>query len=221
MRLSPAKFNALLAPSGQGMSQVVMWRKSFRCPCVNAVSGQAKQNCPSCGARGVIWNAAIRAWTGLSSMSIARAWAAFGQWEAGDVVVTIPSDSPFYAAAEFDRVLMTDSTEPFSVILTRSGTERVVGLVTVIDSIVWLDPITQTVVQGALPLLNADGSYAWEDPTTAPPTAIQYTVTGRRNPEYFVYKNLPQDRAHFGGLPLPRRVALRRFDLFGRAGKPS
>ena len=104
------------------------------------------------------------------------------------------------------------------MILTRTGTEKVVGHVTVINSVIWIDPTYNTVVQGSIPSVSPDGAFVWEGTESPPPSGIQYTVTGRRNPEYFLYRDLPQDRAHFGGLALPRRVALRRFDLFGRSG---
>ncbi|MCK7579808.1 MAG: hypothetical protein MZV65_31715 [Chromatiales bacterium] len=45
---------------------------------------------------------------------------------------------------------------------------------------------------------------------------MTYTLAGRAYPEYFCYGDFPQDRAHHHGEPLPRKVVLRKFDLFGR-----
>jgi len=41
-------------------------------------------------------------------------------------------------------------------------------------------------------------------------------LTGRRRQEYFVYAEMPFDRPIHYGLTLPRRVVIRRFDLYGK-----
>lgn len=211
MRLSAHRFNV----SARGPSQSVAWRRSYLCPCRNPSSGAARQNCPWCDGRGVIWEAPQRAWSLLAGMRVAREWAAFGMFESGDVVLSIPSDSPLWGAGANDRVLMLDSTEPFDAVMTRTGTEKLAGVLVSVDRVFWLGAGNQ-MVEGDAPLQGEGGSLSWAPGAVAPPDRAQYTIAGRRNPEYFLFQDLPQDRAHFHGAALPRRVAIRRFDLFGR-----
>lgn len=236
MRLSAQRFNA----AARAPSQSVLWRQSNSCPCRDPFSGAARQGCLQCAGKGVLWQPAQPAWAVLAGMKVAKEWAAFGLWESGDVVVSIPSDSPLYDAGPNDRVLLLNSTEPFDSILAHTGSETLPGQLVSVERVFWLDA-NQNIIQGALPTQNADGTLSWAsggDQTGlatetgevieteggqalggtygAPPLETQYTICGRRNPEYFVFKDLPQDRAHFGGAKLPRRVSLRRFDLFGR-----
>jgi hypothetical protein len=58
------------------------------------------------------------------------------------------------------------------------------------------------------------GTLTWG--ADVPPDGAQIALTGRKRPEYFCLQEFPQDRAHHHGRDLPRRVVLRRFDLFGR-----
>lgn len=212
MDLSPGVFDDLLGEAGQRIS----WASSDLCPCRDPYSGQAKQGCPTCGARGVIWSAPVLAWTGVASVQVAKQWAAFGQWEAGSIVFSIPEDSPFYACGENDRVVMLESSEPFRAIYTRNGTDLLNYQIQVIDRVFWLDPVTQLIVEGGIPNVSEAGWLDWNGIEGAPPDGIEYTVRGRKRPEFYIFQDLPQDRAHFGGQRLPRRVAAKRFDLFGR-----
>lgn len=241
MRLSPARFNRLLKPP-LGLGQKAAWRRAYQCPCRHPHSGAARQGCARCQGRGVFWTDPTPAWTGLASMKVARAWADFGLWESGDVVLTIPGDSPLYQAGEYDRVVMVDSTEPFSALLTDEDLRpTVTGDMTSptiddddlhgdgwqpvtywlgyapprIDRVFWLEPATESIVEGAVPAIIEPGFLTWITPP-APPVGVQFSVSGRRHPEFFIFKDLPQDRAHHGGAALPRRVVARRFDLFGR-----
>ncbi|MBI1207446.1 MAG: hypothetical protein GC191_09195 [Azospirillum sp.] len=211
MKLSPSAFSALLGEMGQD----VLWRRANICPCRDEYSGAATQGCAVCDARGVFWDAAVEAWTGLAGAKSVREWSHFGMWESGDVVFTIPGDSPLYAAAEFDRVVMINSSEAFSVPLVRgvSG-ERLSFPVLRVDSAIWI--ADGAIVNGDLPAIAGDGSVDWSGVALAPDVGTQYSLSGRRHTEYFIFKDLVQDRAHFHGLALPRKVVARRFDLFGR-----
>ena len=215
MRLSPARFNGLLS-ARSGVGQALTWSRASVCPCRDPFSGAAKQGCPTCQGKGVFWGAAVDAWSGMASMRVAREWAAFGLWESGDVVLTIPSDSPFYAAGESDRAVMVNSSEPFSVVLTRGSADAAPATAISISQVLWLDPTAQTPVYGSIPALAPGGAMTWAPGVAAPPAGVQYTLQGRRQPEYYLFRDFPQDRAHQGGSTLPRRVILRRFDLFGR-----
>ncbi|WP_431860141.1 hypothetical protein [Azospirillum sp.] len=211
MELDAGWFNELLGEMGQA----VAWRRAALCPCRDPYSGAAQQGCPHCAGLGWLWAEPVSAWTGLASMRVVKEWAAFGLWASGDVVLSVPSDSPLYSAGENDRVVMENSSEPFSIHLTREGDERVRFPMVQVDRVFWINPGSGELVEGGVPTVGADGVPTWSDPAAAPDPGIQYSITGRKRPEYFMFKELPQDRAHFAGAPLPRRMVLRRFDLFG------
>jgi hypothetical protein len=162
---------------------------------------------------GVIWDGPVDAMVALAGQKVQRGWAQFGFYEQGDVVLTLQSDSPAYDMGERDRVVFVQSSMPFSVVRTNTGAQKLEFPVATIESVLWLDGAGVR-VDGALPAVAADGTLTWA--SGAPPADTQYSITGRKRPEYFCWGDFPQDRAHHGGLPLPRRVVLRRFDLFGR-----
>ena len=207
MRLSPGKFNAFLNKMGQSVS----WRKAYDCPCADANSGAARYGCPQCGQTGIIWNPGVIAKAALAGQKVQRAWATFGLWEQGDVVLSIPSDSALYDMGEFDRVEFSDSSVPFSIKLTRGADDVMRFTVASVDRVFWLDANDQ-IVEGGIPVVAADGTLTWT--AGEPPAGTQYSITGRKRPEYFCWGEFPQDRAHHGGAALPRRVVLRSFELF-------
>lgn len=209
MRLNPAHFNAFLNNVGQH----VAWQQAFACPCVNPNSGAALPSCPVCAGKGRTWNPPVPAVVALSGQKVQREWAQFGVYESGDVVVSIPSDSPVYAISAFDRVVFQDSSTPFSLVLKRGDQDLLRFPVVSISRVFWLDA-SNNVVDGGIPTVSADGALAWS--SGEPPAGRQYSVSGRQQPEYYVYGDYAQDRRHFQGADLPRRIVLRRFDLFGR-----
>lgn len=225
MKLSPARFNAHLRHMGQD----VLWRRAFACPCRDPDSGAARQGCPHCLSKGKSWTANVPAYVGLTGMQRQRQWAQMGLYEAGDVVVSLPSDSPIYALGETDRVAFTDSSDAFSINLTRGQNDALLPWTALqFDRLYWIDPDTDTTIEGALPLLDPVThsalalSWAIPDPLLPepdllePPAGMQYSLTGRKLPEFFVWGDLVQTRHHHGGFALPRHVVLRRFDLFGK-----
>ena len=210
MHLDPTAFNALLNDLGQ----TVDWRPAFACPCRNPRSGGAASACPQCHGLGTYWGAPTRCRVALSGQQVQREWAQFGQWESGDQVVSIPSDSAAYAMGPADRLTMCDSSVPFSVVL-RDATEPLRGSVLSLERVAWWDQ-QRLVTASPTPLCGLDGRLAWVGDTT-PPAGTPVAVDGRKHPEYFVFQTDPQDRAHHGGASLPRRVVLRVFDIFGRS----
>ncbi len=205
--LSPGKFNALLNKMGQSIA----WRKAYDCPCADPNSGAARYGCAQCGQTGIIWNPPVTAVAALAGQKVQRAWATFGLWEQGDVVLSLPSDSALYAMGEFDRAEFSDSSTPYSIKLTRGSSDVMPFTVSSVDRVFWLDTNDQ-IVEGGIPTVAADGTLTWI--SGEPPVGTQYSITGRKRPEYFCWGEFPQDRAHQGGTALPRRVVLRSFDLF-------
>jgi hypothetical protein len=217
MQLSVARCNALL----NEMGQAVTWAKSYQCPYERGTfSGAAPANCPVCAGKGYIWDPPVSATVGLTGMKGRRQWESMGRYETGDVVVTAGSDSPFWSAKEYDRVVFIQSTEPFDSILNHTGSETLTFPVTTVDRAFWVDPESFAVTDADIPTVGfgENPTVTWASGQTAPPDGTDYTISGRRIPEYFVFADLPSDRAHFGGLALPRRIVLRKFDLLGKIG---
>ncbi len=225
MKLSPARFNAHLRHMGQD----VLWRRAYQCPCRDQNSNAAQPGCPHCLGKGKSWSASAPAYVGVTGMQRQRQWAQMGLYEAGDVVVSLPSDSLIYAIGEIDRVAFIDSSDAFSLNLTRGQNDALLPwTATQFDRLYWLDELTGNIVEGALPLLDPVTSTAialtWTIPDPLlpppallePPAGMQYSLTGRKLPEFFVWGDLVQTRHHHGGFALPRHVVLRRFDLFGK-----
>lgn len=210
MKLSPRKFNDFLGRIGQHIT----WRKANVCPCRDPNSGAPNPSCTAC-ANGVIWEAAIATHLALSGQKLQQQWAQFGAWQKGDVVCTLPSDSKAYRMNEFDRVRFDDSSQPFSLNYVNTGAPLKLDYAVVcFDRLFWLDDNLANTIEGSVPTEAADGTLRFGP--KAPPSGKQFTITGRRKPEYYAFMEFPQDRAHFGGEDLPRRIVLRNFDLFKR-----
>lgn len=242
MFLEPGDFNRFLRDIGQD----VWWQRAHDCPCRNPSSGAARHDCRVCR-NGRIWDPAIGGYLGLSGQKLNQQWAQFGLWENGDVVVTLPSDTPLYRMSEFDRIVFRQSSVPFSVVRVKSAfpaadpaanglyghfSDSLILLpdgtsdpnapslefgIESIDRVFWLSPGLDEVIEGDIPTVQPDGTLVWADADRFPPPSAQYTLSGRKRPEYFCFRDFPQDRAHHGGRDLPRRVVLRSFNLYGRA----
>lgn len=211
MRLDPRAFNAFLAQIGQRFA----WRKSNRCPCVNPNSGAAAPGCPNCHGKSWFWESAQDSIAGVASQQIQLRWAQMGLWEDGDMVVSIPENTPMYEMGQMDRVTALNNTDGFSVALVRgSALERLYDSVCSITRAFWLDS-TGAVVNASLPEVDGQGSVTWTG-EIIPPMGVTYTLTGTRFREFFCWGGYPGDRNQHQGARLPRRVVLRRFDLFGR-----
>lgn len=211
MRLQPDAFNSFLAGIGQGYT----WRKSYACPCVNPNSGAAKKNCPHCSGRGRIWDAGKSGVAGMAGAKTQKEWAQFGLWESGDVVVTIPENTPIYDIGQFDRMTALNSTEQFSIPLIRGENDRLHFQVQDIGRVFWINEAGD-IVDGGIPTVSATGVLSWA--SGEPPEGQQYSLNGTRFLEYYCWGQFPSNRGMHSGARLPKRVVLRRWDLFGRKG---
>lgn len=214
MHLDSGAFNQFLADIGQQTE----WRQSYACPCRNPNTGAADPRCPSCAGKGYTWVAGRPGVVGMAGQRTQDQWAKSTRWQEGDIVVTIPSDVPMYAIGLMDRVLMMNSQDRFSVVLTRGApNERFVFTPASIERAYWLDPQTKLPVNaGSLPVVQPDGRLAWMAGPGSPPLGTSYSITGQRRSEYFCFGEMPSNRNMHSGEPLPRKVVLRRWDLFGR-----
>lgn len=211
MRLSPTAFNRHLAHIGQQ----VKWAQSFACPCIKRESGQPDPRCPHCLGKGHLWSASVPCVSGVANQKTQQQWMGSGMWMDGDIVVTVPGDSPMWAVGPFDRVTMVNGAERFSTSLTRAApTERLLFQASAVDRVFWIDPVSKAIVEGGIPALSSDGRPTWT--AGEPPAGVGYSITGQRLPEYYCLVEMPSSRNEHSGAPLPRRVVLRRFDLLGR-----
>jgi len=213
MRLNPARFNRHLANIGQE----VRWRRSYACACVG-ISGQPDPKHKLCNGKGVLWAAPIDTYAGVSHQTLTPELAAAGNWDIGELVLTIQEASAMWEfIGKNDRVLLKNSTDVFSSALKRgSPTERILFSVKDFQRVFWLDPVTRNPVEGGLPQIDAMGNLSWPA-GDGPPDGFPYSLTGMRFDEYYVFKNNPQDRGEHNGARLPKRVELKAFDLFNRS----
>ncbi|NPT44347.1 hypothetical protein GNZ12_24155 [Paraburkholderia sp. 1N] len=217
MQFSPQAFNQFLGPNGN-IGQQYAWYQSFACPCVDPHSGAANPSCPLCIGRGRQYAAPVNGVAGIAGQRAQREWAQFGVYEQGDLVITIPSASPVYAMGQFDRVTALNTQQVFSLVLTSGDplerlwtTTSVIG----VTRVFWLTPDGTAVVEGGIPTVNADGTLAWPN-GGEPPAGAQYTITGTKMLDYYAFGMFPTNRNFQQGLALPRKIALRDFDLFNR-----
>lgn len=209
--LNPADFDDFLVNSPEAIGQDYLWRKSASCPCFNPLSGAANPKCKVCLGKGRIWAAAVPAKAGMMQQTGIKKFAQFGQFEIGDATLTIPQASPMYEAGQFDRITMLNSSERFSINLTR-GIDRIYRSVILVDRVFWI--VNDAIVEGGIPTVAADGTLSWT--SGAPPSGMQYSIAGDSRDDYFVWLDLVSDRGEHFGARLPKKVVLRKFDLFNR-----
>lgn len=212
MKLSRVHFNRHVTKMGQQ----VLWRSANACSCVNPTSGAPDVKCKLCNKKGRIWNKPLQTVCGSQKQQTQAEWANSGMWEAGDLVVTVPENSPMWDGGQYDRVTLLNATDRFSQPLTRgSGTDNL-SLFTVdrIERMFWKHPQTQALVEGGIPAVDADGNLTWTD--REPPMGVTYSITGFKHSEYFIWGDFPANRNIHSGVRLPKRVVLRRWELLGR-----
>lgn len=210
MQLNPAAFDAML----EDFAEPMLWRKSNACPCLNPKSGAPDPKCPVCSGKGRIWGAATPTSSAVASSSSQQQWAKNGLYQQGDLVLSIPQSSALYDITQYDRVVQLTSTDDFSLPLVRGApTERLHGRVKEITRVFWLNG--STAVEGSIPTVADDGTITFPG-SGAPPAEKTYSISGNRYAEYFCFGPFSNDRMKHGGLRLPRKMVMRKFDLFGR-----
>lgn len=209
MQLSPAAFNQFLEKIGQSFD----WRSAYACPCINPHSGSPDPSCPHCLGKGRFWSEPIAGTAGIVGQSQLKKFSQFGVWDDGDTLLSIPSDSPLYDIAQYDRVQAINRSEPFSINLIRGVNDSLRFAVLSLDRVFWLDK-SKNLIEINVPEVGPGGTLIWG--ADRPPAQTTFSLTGRRVPEYFCYMDLPLDRPMHHGAKLPRRVVLRKWDLYGR-----
>lgn len=212
MRFNATHFDRHLANIGQQ----VLWRRSWACACVNPDTGSPDPKHVLCRGKGRLWNAPIETKAGVPSASTYAKLIAAGLWDSGDMALTIPRLSPMWeSAGRFDRVAMLNSTDVFSLPLRRGApSERLLFQPVTITRIFSLDKTSGAAIEWGVPEVDADGVITWG--ADAPLPGVSYSMTGTKHPEYYIFDNYPSNRNEHSGMQLPKKVQLRRFDLFGR-----
>lgn len=211
MTFDPADFNELL----NGLGEFYQWSRASSCPCINPASGSPSTKCPHCNGKGKIWGVPQRVVAATASSNVQQQWTKFGRWESGDLVLSIPEDSPLYNIAIFDRVRCETSTDQFSTVLTRGAVnERLQVPVQCFTRVFWFSDDNTAIVEGGLPAVSDTGAITWG--ANAPPAGRTYTIEGSKYQEYYCFDQFSNDRMKSFGLRLPRRMVLRKFDLWAR-----
>ena len=214
MRFSPTRFNRHLANIGQQ----VMWRRSYGCACVNPTSGAPDPKHALCGGKGRIWADPVPSVCGVSRQVVTPEMAAAGIFDSGDLTLTVPANSAMWNdCGRFDRVTLLNSTDVFSQPFTRGAVTEKIFLFTPasIERCFWLHPVTRGIVEGGLPVVAPNGTLSWPN-GGEPPLGTTYSLTGTRFDEYYVYDQLPSDRNEHSGAPMPKRIQMRKWDMYGR-----
>ena len=206
------RMNAFLQSIGMNAT----WARVSKCPCLAERTGGVDVSCPVCDGLGYLWQTPTAVVLGISSMNGTRQYAMFSEWQKGDLVCTIPSNSAAYDAGEFDRIVLTQGQYLWDEVHKRGLNDRLkyTSIKEVIE--VW------AIVGGVKTVLVAETDYHLNGATIEWLTSTvengqQYAVKYKAAPEYFIFHNLVQDRPQ-EGKPLPRRVQLRLMDLFDRKG---
>lgn len=209
MDFSPDALNAHVKSMGHDFG----WRRAYACPCVSASSGAARDDCINCDGKGVIWQPEKDCRLGFTNQSAQKAMRDFGAFEMGDALLTLPSDEPCYAAGRYDRFRNKNSTHSFSFNLKAGLNDRLRFTISRFERVFWLDA-DQNIVEGALPEVDDLGVLSWPaSPSPAP--GVTFSLSGERYDEFYAFLDLPATR-NVGIMGLPRKLAVRRFDLFAR-----
>lgn len=211
MRFNAPAFDTFLG----GIGQAVTWRRAYSCACVSPESGAPDPKHQLCMGKGKLWEPPVETVTGVARQDAMAEWIKSGQYESGDMVLTIPQASPLWDAGQYDRILMLNSTDVFSMPLKRGApSERILFKVESVDRCFWLHPTTRLVVEGGIPAIDDNGNLTWT--AGEPPPGMTYSLTGKKFDEYYVFGKYPSDRNQHQGMRLPKKLIARKWDLFGR-----
>lgn len=213
MRLNRQRFNRHVRHMGQD----VIWSPAFRCSCITPETRSPDPRCLLCRKRGWVYGDSVKTICAPQSQKTQAQWAQSGMYEEGDIVITVPENSPMWDGGQHDRVLMENTTEKFSVVLQRGAPSESISHISVIsiDRVFWRHPQTQALVEGGIPVQSPEGVLSWPD-GGEPPAGTAYSLTGRRRVEYYLFQDFPSNRNIHRGVRLPKRVVLRRWDLASR-----
>lgn len=172
----------------------------------------------------VVYNSVSTITGSITSLMSRKEWATIGEVDHRDLQLTVDryladgTLNPAWDASEHDRFLVPEGKMRVQTTNYKGETDRlrysyVYGLERIYSlnkqtyaPIDYLPVTHYTLVNGAIVWVSGQGPKAGE------PYAVIYSAA----PEFYVYKDLPQMR-HQGDKPLPRRMALRLWELYPNA----
>jgi hypothetical protein len=186
------------------------WERARDCPCFDEKTRSAKRLCPSCGGMGKVYTTQTNPATSTEvftasvlSVTASKKFAAFGQWEAGDCVMTYPDS---ILLGEGDRVTLLNVVERETDVLLRGTRDALI------------EPDVVAVLEcGDLARLYTPGvdfevigsELRWKG--ARPDEGAAYSVLYTARPAYVVWLQLPQHRRLVAGKEMPRKSVLRRW----------
>lgn len=200
-RFTVEKFEGMIAARGK----VLGWERASYCPCYDAASRSADEDCDRCDGFGYTF-ADQGTFTGtILAMAGSKSYAKFGEWLTGDAVLTFPAA---YLIGDRDRITVTEDIYRESDRLQRGRRDKLIEP-NVLEVIECQDE-TQSYTQGEdFDLVGNE--IVWR-PGFGPAEDATYSVLYTGRPVFVVFMVLPQHRAKGKvGKEMPRKVALRRW----------
>lgn len=152
-----------------------------------------------------------------------RQWLDRGEVATGDLECSIPrhledltTPNPAWLAAEHDRFAFPDLKRRYQQRVRRGSSEQLTY--TRVSEVLSVHSLDGAVIRTYQPPPIVAGRVAWTPGTPAPPAQSWYVIQYIAAPEYFVFREIPQQR-HIDGHDLPRRVGLRLFESYPHRGE--
>lgn len=222
------RFEDLISdPATGGRGRPFRWESGRKCPCYVERLRSPKEDCPLCEGLGRVYTLKENPEGGpffgaILSIMGDRKYAKFGEWLAGDSVLTFANALKI---GDRDRITLLDGEYSESELLIRGTRDKLadVGAFEVTEC-----GDEERTYQVGLDFNLVDGEIAWVG--QQPAEGVTYSVRYLARYAYVVWLQIPQDRTHVptvasdGSLAdevMPRKVALRRWVDFVRAPNAS
>jgi hypothetical protein len=205
-RFTVGKFEDMIARRGK----LLLWERARMCPCWNMASRSAQEGCLLCSGFGQVYSTQGHFTGTVLGMASSKQYAKFGEWLAGDCVLTYPAA---YLLGDRDRITVTTDVYRETDVLQR-GTRDSLPEPNLLSILECQDQTGRFYTQGD-DFDLAGKQIVWR-PNRGPANLVTYSVLYTARPAYVVYLQLPQHRALSGGREMPRKVALRRWLDFTR-----
>jgi hypothetical protein len=200
-RFTVEKFESLIATRGK----LLRWERAKFCPCYDAASRAADESCPRCDGFGYTFSDQGTFTGTILGMAASKSYAKFGEWLAGDAVLTFPST---ILIGDRDRITVTEDVYRETDRLVRGRRDTLIepNVLQVIEC----EDENRAYLQDEDFDLNGP-RIVWR-PGMGPADGATYSVLYTGRPVFVVFMQLPQHRAKGkGGREMPRKVALRRW----------
>lgn len=200
-RFTVESFEGMIAARGK----LLRHERARYCPCYNAASRSADEDCPNCDGFGYQFSDRGTFTGTILGMAGSKQYAKFGEWLSGDAVLTFPAS---ILIGDRDRITVTEDIYRESDRLQRGRRDRVIEP-NVLEIIECVDEHRAYTVD--VDFVLTGNKIDWL-PGMGPADGATYSVLYTGRPVFVVFLVLPQHRAKGkGGREMPRKVALRRW----------